>query len=1158
MANLSEDIQCASFDTRPPMLDRTDFASWQQRIRLYCRGKENGVNILKSIDEGPFQMGTFRETLAEGTEGALHLGPEQPRVYSDLSLKDKERVDRIEDRGIMHGVQVQLVMGEHKTELGMLIQVKQGRLSATTATENGVALDEEQLLFIAGGQDNAIDEDVDEHPVQDLALNVDNVFQADDCDAFDSDVDEAPTTQTMFMANLSFAYPVYDEAGPSYDSDILSENTVVDNSLTAELATYKEQVELYERWARFELTEREQKIDEQLEIVITSRNIKEENLKKELYSVKMQLASTINHNKSMVEVTSLKKDFKQKENKYLEEFLDMKALKEKPALYNGYEIIKNNHVLALVHNIEDTLEIAKITRRKMNDKMKDPECVTYKVKIAPPDYSKENYLATFTPQKQLTPKKIFWSQDLIKMKEEALKEQTTTLRPIKALTVYPPNTPATLVPRVLPTKSQVKINIFTLIQLFLEFEKTCNKRITPTGLTEGERGFEQTKECYLTEIIPFFKTLKKHFEGIQKALTKEIKEMKDIFKELEAEVDQNVVERKHDEIERKNLIAHDTLIADCLSKEVFYVATNSELNVSRFTEMHDAHTIVEAHCLELEAELSNLWDKIQKDNHNEFVKRFSNLEVNHSNLQLKCQNLKERFGNNPPPPTRETPNFDSVFVIGKMKASLQGKDNINQLTEKVTVLQEQNKLFRAESEKIKQHHKELYDAIKIKRAKHIEQTTALTTENENLKAQIQNKMKSVTKDHVKPTVLAPGKYAIDVEPVPPRNRNNRKVHLDYLRHLKESVKTLREIVEEAKVERPLDTLIVSACRYTKHSQELIEYAIGTCPKDFYQRDKKHAPTPLIRKKQVTFEEQCDMSNSNTHKHVEQLNTQKTNVPVPPSTGVNCCTNASGSQPRSNTKKNRISPAKGVNKKKVEEHPRTNKSNLRTTNRVDSSSSSKRTVINSNSDSVCQTCNKCLISANHDVCVVDYLQSVKASPSIHNIHNVVRKVKPTGRIFTLGEQCPLTRLTKPKVAPAKQNENQAITCANQQEPNQNWGSNFPNSPSSNFVNKFIGTVRFGNDHFGAIMGYGNYVIGDSVISRVYYVEGLGHNLFFVRQFCDSDLEVAFRKHSCYILDTDGVELIKSSRGSNLYTISVEDMMKSSPIFLLSKASKNKSW
>ncbi|GJR29324.1 hypothetical protein Tco_1105556 [Tanacetum coccineum] len=92
----------------------------------------------------------------------------------------------------------------------------------------------------------------------------------------------------------------------------------------------------------------------------------------------------------------------------------------------------------------------------------------------------------------------------------------------------------------------------------------------------------------------------------------------------------------------------------------------------------------------------------------------------------------------------------------------------------------------------------------------------------------------------------------------------------------------------------------------------------------------------------------------------------------------------------------------------------------------------------------------------------------------------------------------------------------------------------------------------------IMGYGDYMIGNSVISRVYYVEGLGDNLFSVGQFCDSDLEVAFRKHSCYVRDVDGVELLKGNRGSNLYTISVEDMLKSSPIYLLSKSSKNKSW
>ncbi|GJY28126.1 hypothetical protein Tco_0403893, partial [Tanacetum coccineum] len=91
---MSEDIWYADSDTRPPMLDRTDFESWQQRIRLYCLGKDNGENIMKSITEGPFQMGTFIQTPAEDaeeTEGALQLGPERARVFTDLSAKEKER-----------------------------------------------------------------------------------------------------------------------------------------------------------------------------------------------------------------------------------------------------------------------------------------------------------------------------------------------------------------------------------------------------------------------------------------------------------------------------------------------------------------------------------------------------------------------------------------------------------------------------------------------------------------------------------------------------------------------------------------------------------------------------------------------------------------------------------------------------------------------------------------------------------------------------------------------------------------------------------------------------------------------------------------------------------------------------------------------------------
>ncbi|GKF32507.1 hypothetical protein Tco_0102305 [Tanacetum coccineum] len=91
------------------------------------------------------------------------------------------------------------------------------------AQENGAILDEEQSLFLAGEQIINFDEDVDNSPENDLALNMDHIFEADECDAFDSDVDEGPITQTMFMTNLTLEDRIYDEAGTSYDSNTPSE-----------------------------------------------------------------------------------------------------------------------------------------------------------------------------------------------------------------------------------------------------------------------------------------------------------------------------------------------------------------------------------------------------------------------------------------------------------------------------------------------------------------------------------------------------------------------------------------------------------------------------------------------------------------------------------------------------------------------------------------------------------------------------------------------------------------------------------------------------------------------------------------------------------------------------------------------------------------------
>ncbi|GJR55444.1 retrovirus-related pol polyprotein from transposon TNT 1-94 [Tanacetum coccineum] len=163
----------------------------------------------------------------------------------------------------------------------------------------------------------------------------------------------------------------------------------------------------------------------------------------------------------------------------------------------------------------------------------------------------------------------------------------------------------------------------------------------------------------------------------------------------------------------------------------------------------------------------------------------------------------------------------------------------------VTALIEQNDCVRIELEKVKQHYKELYDSIKITRAHTSEKTSTMI---ESLKAQLRSKEPCFTSDYVKPKVLAPGMYAIDVKPIPHPLKNNRSAHLNYISHLKESVETVREIVEEARVVKPLDNSLNYACQYTKLSQELLEYVIGTCPKSFNERDNKAPSTPVTRKK----------------------------------------------------------------------------------------------------------------------------------------------------------------------------------------------------------------------------------------------------------------------------------------------------------------------
>nr|GEX44115.1 copia protein [Tanacetum cinerariifolium] len=112
--------------------------------------------------------------------------------------------------------------------------------------------------------------------------------------------------------------------------------------------------------------------------------------------------------------------------------------------------------------------------------------------------------------------------------------------------------------------------------------------------------------------------------------------------------------------------------------------------------------------------------------------------------------------------------------------------------------------------------------------------------------------------------------------------------------------------------------------------------------------------------------------------------------------------------------------------------------------------------------------------------------------------------------------------------------------------------------TNFVEKFLGTVRFGNIDFVVIAGYGDVVIGSMIIKKVYYVKGLGHNLFSVGQFCDKGLEVAFRKSTCFVRNEDGVDMLTDDLSLNLYTIDLNEVASNSSTCLLAKASSSQYW
>ncbi|GKA59375.1 retrovirus-related pol polyprotein from transposon TNT 1-94, partial [Tanacetum coccineum] len=515
------------------------------------------------------------------------------------------------------------------------------------------------------------------------------------------------------------------------------------------------------------------------------------------------------------------------------------------------------------------------------------------------------------------------------------------------------------------------------------------------------------------------------------------------------------------------------------------------------------------------------------------------------------------------------PSFDQLFELNELKAQSQEKDTvIKKLKERIKSLSRKmnedkikkdleeietinikldhrvSKLI-AENEHLKQTYKKLYDSIKPARIRSKEQCDDLinqvnlkSVEISDLNASLQEKVLEITalKDDLRKLkgktlvdnvvtkhTIDPEMLKIDVEPITPKLLNKKTAHSAYIKDTQVEATIIWDLVEQVKSKYPLDHSLEYACR-----------------------------------------------------------------------------------------------------NKIQQTPRT--------------AHVQHSKSNANSELKCVKCNGCMLSDNHDLCVLDFINNVNALKECKSVNKSSKRKfwKPTGKVFSnigyiwrpigrtltiVGNACPLTRITtttevplrkptgldnetsKPVVTlvysrkPRKTKTNDPSSkykvpksvSANKKEPSKSWGSKVSDVPSSsldecrlsklfsgiwtsaatrhmtedcsqltNFINKFLGKVKSRNDHVEKILGYGDYQIGNVTISRVYYMEGLGHNLFSVGQFCDSNLEVSFRQHTYFIRNLEGVNLLTGSRGNNLYTLSLGDIMASSPICLLSKASKTKSW
>ncbi|GJW14883.1 retrovirus-related pol polyprotein from transposon TNT 1-94 [Tanacetum coccineum] len=560
------------------------------------------------------------------------------------------------------------------------------------AQASGQALTEEEIAFLA-------DPGLPDIQTSQTVITHNAAYQADDLDAYDSDCDELNSAKIALMANLS-----------RNGSDALTEVHNQDN-LNYDLFNQSEQIMTSSEQSN-DVSQSETDITSDSNIIPYSQYLSEtqqetvqnsnSSAQQDVLILSMfdQLSTQVTH------CTTVNKALTTELDRYKEE---VKDLKEKQNVENSFS-----------GSNEQFDEIVQ----------QDPLFEKHKVNTKPINYAilNNDYYKRFVRQTDLYSEHAYWKATSVPALDPSHSSTTVIVE----------------VPKELPTVSMVNTSLKKLKRHLTGFDQVVKERTTATAITEGTWGFEHTKACFRDEIIPFIKELKDIFNNFNKYLVEELADVQKVFYQMEQAVEQHRLESRTFEVKMNQVLSeNERLLAQAIDKDIVKTVVNLSVNAS-------GDTVNECQkCLELETELLNKRDFVDKETYDKLCKCFTTLEKHCITLEADSQLNQEIFQQENSVLNQNAPSFTQLFELSELRAQSQAKDtvivklkeqikslkgNVDESTVKMDMdeietlnieLEHRVTKLVAENEHLKQTYKQLYDSIKPKRVQSKEQCDAL-------------------------------------------------------------------------------------------------------------------------------------------------------------------------------------------------------------------------------------------------------------------------------------------------------------------------------------------------------------------------------------------------------------------------------------------------